>query len=380
MYLVDDKNKCCGCSACAESCPVHALTMVADEEGFAYPVIDHSKCIKCGICERVCSFKPSVPLKEQSYWELKTKDPDVRRRSRSGAAFFELARKVILQNGVVYGVGIVKGTKVQYCRAESLEECITMQGSKYVECSANGIIHSVYDDLKAGKKVLFSGTPCQVAGLLSYLARQKAITLDNLLTVDIICHGVPSQKIYYSYIRFLEKKYKGTVRDFKFRDKTYGWRNHIESFVVNGKTYFKDTYSGMFYSNYFLRPSCGSCPFTSFDRPADITIGDFLGISNVKNGADDNKGVSVVIVNTPKGEAYLQSIQSGVESWELTKELCMQPNMKQPSHIPSNRQMVWDCYLNSDFKSFLLRYGRYDILHKIKWYLMDFPKIKRNKE
>lgn len=379
MRLVEDKTQCCGCSACVESCPVKAISMIVDEEGFAYPSINKNICIGCGICKKVCAFKKTNPLKEQSYWELKSKNQEIRSRSRSGGAFFELAKSVIQEGGIVYGVGLVDGTHVQYCRGETLDECKAMQGSKYVECSANGIMHSVYEDLKLNKKVLFSGTACQIAGLKSYIARQKTINMDGLLTVDIICHGVPSQKIYYSYIKFLEKKYKGKISEFKFRDKKYGWRYHIESFVINGKVYIKDTYAGMFYSNYFLRPSCGSCPFSSFDRPADITIGDFLGVNNVKNNFDDNKGVSVVIVNSPKGEEYIRTIMSCMDSWKLTKELCIQPNMEKPSYIPDDRQKAWDCYLKSSFRTFLMKYGRYDFAHKIKWNFVDLPKIKRNK-
>jgi len=374
----DDKKKCCGCSACAEVCPVNAIEMVVDKEGFSYPQISLEKCIHCGKCEQTCGYHSLEDRQPLMYWEIKTKSEEIRSRSRSGGSFFEIATRIIEEGGIVYGVGF-RGANVEYVRADTIEGCRCMQGSKYVECSANGILPRIKEDLDKGYKVLFSGTACQVAGVKSYLAKIKALHQENLLTIDIICHGVPSQLIYQDYIRFLEKKYSGTITVFDFRDKTYGWRNHVESFVINGKKRTKDTYSGMFYSNYFLRPCCGECPFASFSRPADITIGDFLGVSKVKNDFDDNKGVSVVIVNTDKGEKYVDMISESVHAYPVTKELCVQPNMLHPSRIPDDRGNAWNCYWNSSFDTFLRKYGRYDISHKLKWYLKDYRRIKKAK-
>lgn len=376
--VYEGKQNCCGCSACSELCPQNAIKMTEDEEGFYYPVIDKNKCVGCGLCKKVCRFKPwNTEENHQTYVELKSKNDEERLKSRSGGTFITLAKEVVRQKGIVYGVAFVNGCNVDYVRAETYADCKSMQGSKYVECSAMGIFPSVRDDLENGRIVLFSGTACQVAGLYGYLSVNKTVNLDNLITIDIVCHGVPSKKVYTDYIKYIENKYKGKVEKFNFRDKSYGWRAHVETFVINNRTYTRDTYVGLFYSNLFLRPSCGNCQFANFNRPADITIADFLGIDGVKNGFDDNLGVSIAIVNTDKGRLWIDKITPDMYRAELTKANSKQPNLMHPSAVPADRQKVWDYYHKHGFKKMMKKYGRCDILHRLKWRFVDYPKLKK---
>lgn len=377
VYTV--KENCCGCGACSLVCSQKAITMEEDKEGFLYPKIAQEKCIDCGLCQKACGLK-TTKMNEynQKYFEVKAKDTLVREKSRSGATFFCMAEKMISENGVVYGVSCdLESCKVAFIRAENIYDCEKMQGSKYVEARIENIYLEVKKDLLEGKKVLFSGTACQVAGLISYLQIFNLAESPYLLTMDIVCHGVPSSKVYNDYLEFLKNKYNGNVKKFNFRDKTYGWDEHVETFVVNYKKHTLDLYKGLFYSNYFLRPCCGKCKFANYSRVSDITIADFVGNERVQNNLNDNKGISVVMVNTYKGKQWFDKILEMVDFFELTKEQCWQPNLSHPSIIPDDREKVWEYYLKYGFKKMLVKYGRYDILHRIKWMFIEYYRLKK---
>lgn len=380
MRLVKDKEQCCGCSACEQKCPFNAIKMTVDEEGFYYPAIDEEACTNCGLCTKVCN---NLPPKEgeytQEYYAAKSCSMEDRMRSRSGGAFFEMAKHIIGENGAVYGSVIESDMTVRHIRANTMNEVCRMQGSKYVESDIPGVYAQVEADLESGLEVLFSGTACQVAGLYGYLKYSKGITLENLFTVDIVCHGVVSRKIFADYINFIEKKYHGKVEKFNFRDKSFGWNTHVETFVINGKKHARKNYTNIFYSNKALRPSCGNCAFASYNRPGDITVADFWGLKDNLKDFDDNKGVSAVMVNTENGDMLFSAIQTNVDMHEVDKKTCSQPNLHNPSKIPANRSEFWNCYRNQGFMGVMKTDGRYDILRRIKWHLVDFRKIKNNK-
>lgn len=272
------KEDCCGCGVCSEFCKRNAIQMIEDEEGFLYPNINEHICVDCGLCMKVCGFKyTSKSLYEQSYWALKSKDNHVRSISRSGGAFYHLAKNIILMGGSVYGVILDADNNVIYDRTTKIEDLQLMQGSKYVEAEIQGVYSLVNKDLLSGKKVLFSGTGCQVAALKSYLTKLGTQKMENLYLVDIACHGVSTRKIFHDYIDFLKRKHRGTVSKFNFRDKQYGWDTTVESFFINGKKYYSESYISLFFSKYGMRPSCAACRFTNFNRPSDITLSDFWG-------------------------------------------------------------------------------------------------------
>lgn len=379
MSFVKNKIDCCGCSVCEQKCPVNALSMQIDEEGFFYPVIDEKLCTNCGLCQNVCNNKSPVDIEyDQKFYAVKGKNTADRMRSRSGGAFFEMAKSVIDQNGIVYGSVLESDMKVRHIRASEMEEIYRMQGSKYVESDIFGIYSQVEDDLKKGLKVLFSGTACQVAGLYGYLTHSKGVSFENLFTVDIVCHGVVSRKIFEDYIKFIEKKYKGKAEKFNFRDKSFGWNTHVETFVINEKKHARKNYTNIFYSNKALRPSCGNCRFASYNRSGDITIADFWGLKDKVNDFDDNKGVSAVMINTENGSKLFAEIQTNIDMHEVDKKLCSQPNLHKPTQIPANRAEFWDRYKKHGFIAVMKTEGRYDLLRRIKWHLVDFKKIKKN--
>ena len=375
-----DKSECCGCSVCSQVCPKNAISMITDLEGFRYPEINTNLCIDCGLCRKSCPLNKRVCRnadENQLFYEVKNKNLEERMRSRSGGIFFVIAKEIIHQGGVVYGVSIDK-SKVSYKRAESLIECISMQGSKYVECTIEKVVLDVYTDLTNNRKVLFSGTACQVAALYSFLRNKYPhANLNNLLTIDIVCHGVPSAKIYSIYIKFIENKYSGNISKFDFRDKCFGWDTHVESFWIDGKKYTSDLYQGLFYSNVFLRPSCGNCKFCNYARMADITIADFVGSERVNNGLNDNKGISMIMLNNSLAQEWFSKVSDHLEIFRLEKEQTTQPNLQHPSMIPKDRKMKWDFLYNNGFETYLKKYGRNDILHRLKWLVVDYPALKR---
>lgn len=373
--LAKEKRYCCGCSACMNSCPQSAISMMLDEEGFAYPKIHEEKCIHCGICLSVCRFYATGQNGyKQKYYEVKAKDNEIRRRSRSGGVFFLAAKEILSARGIVYGVSQI-GTSVKYARADNIDGIILMQGSKYVDCQMESIFQSVVKDLTDNKTVLFSGTACKISGLYGFLEKQNIPFKGKLLTMDIVCHGVPSSKLYEDYLEYLEDKYNGKIKQFQFRDKSYGWNTHVETFIINGRSRTSDIYAGLFYSNYFLRPSCGVCPFTSYNRIADITIADFVGNERVKNNLNDNKGISMIMINSEWGNKWFSLLEDECITASLDKELTTQPNLIRPSNIPFARGDIWNYYLTKGFKKMLKKYGRNDILHRIKWIFRDYPKL-----
>lgn len=308
-----EKNKCFGCNACFNACPVGAISMKADDEGFYYPEINSSKCTDCGLCKKVC---PSLN-KSQTY-EINTKNPeclavmaedDIRLKSSSGGAFTLLANVILEQGGYVCGVAFDENAQVKHILIDNKEELAKLRGSKYVQSDTNTVYSQIKDLLENDKKVLFTGTPCQVAGLNTFLKK----SYDNLYTVDLLCHGVPSQKIWDMYL-------KETIGDEKFvtasfRDKLAGWTVYATTMTTTGlysASSSQDTYLRAFLDNMCLRPSCGTCPFTSTRREAEITIGDFWAIDRYDKKLNDNKGTSVVLLNNEKGKKLFKQIKDNI--------------------------------------------------------------------
>ena len=231
MLKIDDKSKCCGCTACASVCSHDAIEMKPDTLGFMYPHVDESKCVNCGLCDKVCQFNDhydvSSNYQQPLAYAARHKDVNEVMNSRSGAAFVAISDYVLENGGVVYGAGYKDHHRVAHKRATTKEERDEFRGSKYVQSDMTGVLALVKNDLKNGFTVLFSGTPCQTSGLNSYVGKSLR---DNLILVDIVCHGVPSPYIWKDYLGYLEKKSGKIINKVDFRDKRYGWADHKETF------------------------------------------------------------------------------------------------------------------------------------------------------
>ena len=309
--------KCCGCSACHAACFAGAISMLPDEEGFLQPVVDGGKCIGCGKCEKVCPvLDPGLPRNPLSVYAAKAKDDALRRISSSGGMFSLLAREVLKKGGVVYGAAFETHThRVIHQSAENEEELDALRGSKYVQSDMGDVFRKVKTDLDAERKVLFSGCPCQIAGLRRFLGKEY----DNLLLVDVICHAAPSPLAWKKYLSCQEHK-AGTRILRTFSRRNCPWRKYSLSFefaAASGGAYVvnpaSDTYQRAFCTELFNRKCCHHCAFRSFKSGSDITIGDFWGVEKAHSEINDDIGVSAVCCNTRKGK------DSFVGVIELTK-------------------------------------------------------------
>lgn len=310
MISIDDKTLCCGCSACAMKCPKHCITMQSDNEGFLYPVVNEAECIDCGLCEKVChELHPYDERKPLSVYAAINKDEQVRMNSSSGGMFYLLAEKTISEGGVVFGARFDEDWQVVIDYAETLEDVKPFMGSKYVQARTATAYRDAEAFLKQGRKVLFSGSPCQIAGLHHYLRKDY----DNLTTVDFVCHGVPSPKVWQRYLDEVVTSGKRSISDVKFRNKGNGWKkfNFVLSYNHDSKSYSlsswhqQNHYMRAFLSDMILRPSCHDCRAKQGRSYSDITIADFWGINIEMPEMDDDKGTGLVLVNTEKGRQAL---------------------------------------------------------------------------
>lgn len=344
MINITDKQNCCGCEACVQVCPKQCINFEQDSEGFRYPKVDETICIGCGLCEKVCPVlntgEPRDPL--TSYAAINNNEIE-RLKSSSGGVFILLARNIISEGGVVFGAKFDEQWNVIHSYSENEEGLTAFMGSKYVQSKIGNTYSQAKEFLKSGRKILFSGTPCQIAGLRQYLRKEY----DNLLTVDVICHGVPSPAVWRQYLEEIKKDaLQGensvslssiphvperdtlnnvddiTIESISFRDKRLGWTKYsfaltLAKAAADGK---QNTVSlshihrenpyfiGFNDWNLYLRPICYSCPFRKLRSGSDLTLADFWGIETLKPEMDDNKGVSVILSNTPKGRDMVKDL------------------------------------------------------------------------
>lgn len=357
------KSDCCACGACMEICPVAAITMEQDEEGFLYPKVDESRCIRCGKCQRVCAFR-SFPVREKPYavpraFGVKHTDLPTRQSSRSGGAFVGFSDVILAQGGVVYGASLGKDFTVSHIRAETPRERDQMKGAKYVQSDIRGIYPQVAADLKLGRPVLFSGTPCQIACLRGYLA-EKQVDTGKLCCCDIVCHGVPSPAIWRKYLESIEQTQGKKILFANFRDKDLGWDSHYESFLLAGekKKRFMRDYTDLFFQHLMLRPCCTSCPFANIHRPGDLTLGDFWGIEKHDPAFNDNRGVSLVLVNSPAGAQVYDAARKDFADFEADIADCLQLNLIEPSKPSPCRNQFWQDYQKMPFNMLIKKYTR----------------------
>lgn len=347
IKLFENKSDCCGCGACLNACPKNAIILSPDEDGFVYPSVNEKKCIECGLCKKVCAYQNQdrISSKKEVYAAVSV-STDLA-ESASGGLFAAFAQAVIADNGAVYGCAMEYENETLIPRhicVTELGELVKLKGSKYVQSCLGNCYSDVRSRLDNGQSVLFSGTPCQVADLKSFLRKDY----DNLFTIDIICHGVPSAKLFRDYIRFEEQKNNKKIVDFRFRDKSAGWKLHGSMTFDDGETvYFEpeeSSYYQMFLNSYTYRENCYSCPYASDKRSGDITVGDFWCIDLVhpelltENGGEleEKKGVSCMIVNNPKGSRMLELYGNGIRRWESAYENAAKYNRQLTA--PSSRK------------------------------------------
>lgn len=360
MLNLSSKSDCCGCTACEHICPVNAITMQPDELGFQYPIVDNTICISCGKCIDVCAFQNGYSIDSNItpplVFAVRHKKISEIESSRSGAMFNALTDEILKNGGVIYGVGYKDNFRVAHKRAVNKEERNEFKGSKYVQSDLGFIFKQVKQDLKNGLIVLFSGTPCQTAGLTSFLMKTDT---RKLILCDIVCHGVPSPYIWRDYLVYIEKKYKQRIVQVNFRDKSLGWAAHKESFVFgNGNKVFSYSYTSLFYKHVIIRPSCGNCKYTNTSRPSDITLADFWGIEKVSTDFNaDNKGVSLVLLNTPKGIELFEKVKTDLNFIECNIIDCLQPNLQKPTTLSVLSANLSVDYKNRGFKFVSDKYG-----------------------
>lgn len=309
--VLADRERCTGCYACVSGCPQGAIVMVDDIDGFWYPRVDMEKCVCCEICYRACPLRHMKFVEDtpQAFACYST-DQAIRAQSSSGGLFTLLAEEVIHDGGVVFGAMFDDGLAVLHSYVESVAELGPLRGSKYVQSRIGVAYGQAKRFLDEGRKVLFSGTPCQVAGLRSYLAQDYG----NLECVDVICHGVPSPKVWDRYVRYLESRVGAKLERVRFRCKDRSWKSPSMSFVFRNDvehswTIDGDPFMRSFLRNVCLRPSCHACCFKTPHGESDITLGDFWGVQDLLPDMDDDKGTSLLMINSDKGAEMLEGIR-----------------------------------------------------------------------
>ncbi len=310
-----DYAHCTGCAACYTVCPQKAIEMKSMQYGFLYPVIDRSKCIGCGACLRACPIDKPVVATAKKVFAAISKDKDLLMASSSGGVFGTLANGILAEGGVVCGCIFDEKFKAVHAVARTKAELKKMFGSKYVQSEIGDTLADIKKYLLEGKKVLFSGTPCQIAGLYGALGKEY----DNLLTVEIICHGVPSPGFFAAYLKYLERK-KGKLVQYSFRDKEKIAGCNGTYTVLRGifRRKHRITPQNDFYYHYFMyarnyRTSCYTCKYANAARTGDITIGDYWGVEKVIPEICKDNGVSVVIANSDKGMRHLNKVSASLQ-------------------------------------------------------------------
>lgn len=359
MINIEDKSKCCGCYACFNICPKQAIEMKEDEKGFKYPTIHKEKCINCGLCEKVCPIinKTKTENMPKAY-ACYNKNEKIRLESSSGGIFTLIAEYILDNNGIIYGAAFNDNWDVEHIRIDNKDDLSKLRTSKYVQSNINNTYKLAKKDLDDGRKVLFTGTPCQVNGLYSFLNKEYS----NLYTQDIICHGVPSPKVWKKYLDFRKKKDSASPMRINFRQKDEGWNLYALLLQYNNNAYKTnhndDLFMQAFLRDACLRDSCYDCSFKEKNRKTDITLADFWGINNVVPEINDDKGTSLVIVNTEKGQDLINNIKDNMVYKEVDFEQSIQYNkaMYQSATKPQLREEFFDNLDKLEFDELVEKY------------------------
>ena len=348
MIHIKDKSKCCGCTACASICNHHAILMKADSMGFKYPVVDKSKCVDCGLCVRVCAFNDnydqSLQFNQPLAYAVRHKDMKEIMTSRSGAAFIAFSDDILSKGGVIYGAAFNNDFSVSHKRATTRNQRDEFKGSKYIQSDLSEIFKKVKEDLQAGNTVMFSGTGCQCAGLNK---NKKKKLHQNLILIDIVCHGVSSTIVWKDYISYQERKLKSKIIKAEFRNKTErGWSSHFESLTLSDNSIIlSDIFAKIYYQHICLRPSCGKCHYCNLHRPSDITLADYWGFERTSPEFNaDNNGCSLVLINTEKGMELFKKSQKDINYIPAQLHNITQGHLERPTQLHSKSSLFSHLY------------------------------------
>lgn len=390
MISLAEKKDCCGCGACVQVCPKQCINMSADNEGFLYPQVDSSICIDCGLCEKVCPvINQNEPKEPLVVYAAKNNDEEIRLKSSSGGIFTLLAEKVIAEGGVVFGAKFDADWNVVHDYTETVEGLAAFRGSKYVQSVIGDNYKIAKQFLCDGRKVLFSGTPCQIAGLKRYLRKEY----DDLLTVDVVCHGVPSPMVWRDYLDYKRAKRvagRNTVSSslnempvitgISFRDKTNGWKKYgfkvcyaasgaVENTVSKSANttnceitpFNEDLFMTGFLKNLYLRPSCYHCAARQGKSGADTSIADYWGVQNIHPEIDDNKGTGLVLINTERGAQCYNAIRDQIECLISSYDNAIKQNpcIVKSVAIPKFRFEFWGLYENLKIDAIIFVCNKY---------------------
>ena len=356
-----EAKKCTGCMACLNVCPKKAINIKVGKDGFDYPHIDTNICANCGLCTKVCPVinKLSDNDNEIMVYACKNKNKETIMNSSSGGVFTLIAEWILNQKGVVFGVKFNENMEVVHDYVENKEELKIFRGSKYVQSKIGNTYQKVKEFLIKGRKVLFTGTPCQVEGLLSYLGKEYG----NLYTQDLICHGVPSPKLWKKYLEYKKKQYGEYPKKVDFRRKDLSdWRNFQVSYqysnLEENNAHDEDPYMKFFLDNYSLRETCYNCNFKKIKRKADITIADFWGIHKVNPKFYDSKGVSAILLNTDKGKEIFKNIKENMGFSKERIEDIIKCNIAFWKSVGYNtdRKEFFECLEHHDFEYLINRF------------------------
>ena len=355
MIEITKKENCTGCHACYNACPQKCISMKFDDEGFLYPNVDIEKCIECNLCEEVC------PIIHQEIVENKpiaygcyNKNEEIRKESSSGGIFTLIAELVIKSGGVVFGAGFDQDYNVEHSYVENIDELRKFRGSKYVQSKIGNTYEQAEDMLESGKLVLFTGTPCQIGGLKAYLKKDYS----NLICQDIVCHGVPSQYVWQHYKKIVSKDRK--LVNMSFRNKSTGWKRYSLKFDFEDGSFYQkigneNPYIKGFVNNLYLRPSCYKCAYKTLHRQSDITLADFWGIEGILPNLDDDKGTSLIFVNSEKGNNIFEKLKESIEYSEVDteKSIVFNPCAVKSCKANKNRDKFIDEYEKNDFNELI---------------------------
>ncbi len=367
MENIVSYEKCTGCGACANICPKHAVSMKINNEGFLYPKIDSKKCIDCGLCKKTCPVLNGTENKAlNTCYAGYNKNEDELLTSSSGGIFPLIAKYVLDNNGIVIGAAFDKANKLKHIAITKMTELNLLKGSKYLQSEIGKIYTYVKNNVKK-VKILFVGTPCQVAGLKFFLREDY----ENLFCIDLFCHGVPSQKLFSKFINEIENEFNDNILDYNFRDKTSGWETYSNTILLRKTKHTElqkdNNYMKLFLSDIALRESCYNCSFKLGNKYSDITLGDFWGVKNECPDMYNNNGVSAIIINSEKGKELFSKLEKGIfyKSCNIKSIINGNPLLERSVSRPPSRETF---YKNID---------KYTIKGLVKKYVPKKSIIKR---
>lgn len=375
MPTLASLKDCTGCAACYNKCPTDSIKMIADKGGFLHPVVSSVSCIECKLCEKVCPILIEYPNSDNYQPQVYAgwhRDKTIRMASSSGGAFSALAEKILDRGGVIYGAAWDGPRKVCHLRVDSIDDLEKLRKSKYVPSEISDSLSNIKNDLSSGREVLFSGTPCQIAGLYTFLGK---VDSSLLTTIDFICHGVPSPEVYTDYLDAIEKRYYSKIQEVNFRDKKLGVETNLLFKVrfKNGKQkafmFSENSFYRAFVENICLRESCHNCRFNKLPRIADISLADFRGLGDTCNFDAINErhiGFTGIIVNTLKGQKLLEDCTNLMCAKRPESELFnSQPHLRHPAVPSSCREKFWSDFRKIPYEELAEHYLRMTIRNRI---------------